>query len=1131
MDVEFPKLEQKILRFWKDKKIFERSLEKKGGDFVFYEGPPTANGKPGIHHILARTFKDVVCRYQTMQGKRVLRKAGWDVHGLPVELEVEKQLGLKNKKEVEEYGLVKFNEECKQSVWNYTQEWKDLTERIGYWVDLKDPYITSDPLYMESTFNIIKTIADKGLLYEGHKVMPYCPRCGTGLSSHEVAQGYKKVSDPAVYVKFKTKLGDLLVWTTTPWTLPANVAIAVNSNIDYVLTEDNLILAKARLEVLENHKIVREFKGEELVGQKYESLFSKEVVDYDIDRQILSADFVTTTEGTGLVHIAPAFGQDDMQMIKETDLPVIVNVDEQGNFKEEVKPWAGLFVKDADPKIIDYLRANNILFKSERYEHDYPFCWRCKSPLLYYAKESWFIKTTDVKEQLIKNNKTINWIPSHIQEGRFGEWLNELKDWALSRERYWGTPLPVWKCTSCTHQEVIGSRDDLSKQKFSTNKYLLLRHGQADSNVNEYFSSFPEKKKNNLTSKGKKQIEKHIKALSDVDIIISSDVDRVKQSAEIIANAINKEVIFDERLREVNFGDFNGAPIGEVNEYFDPDRRSNKVELLYKKYDVPYPEGESGRDVKIRLNGFIKDIDSKYKEKKILIVSHGGPLFALNSINTGTLPAEDAKLKYEVLNLKHGSLRDFEYKQMPLNEGEIDFHRPFIDEVSFMCPKCSAQMKRVSEVIDCWFDSGSMPFSQRHWPFNDKEKLNKAPQLFPADYISEGIDQTRGWFYTLLAISTLLGFESPYKSVIATGHILDEKGEKMSKSKGNIVNPWDMLEKYGADAVRWYFFTINQPGDPKLFKEADVDQSLKKFILTFWNSYKYLKMYDSNPKKDNNILDDWILSKLHRLTSDVTEGLNKYDLTTIARKIENFTINDLSLWYIRRSRSRLQKGLGINTLKLVLIELSKITAPFIPFLSEEIYKDLTGLESVHLESWPKSNKKLINDDLEKDMDRVREMVGSGLKIRNVEGLKVRQPLSLLQIKGNKINSDLLPLIMEELNVKQIEFVDSLNTTYAIDQDLALKLEITPELKEEGMIRETTRQIQIMRKNSGCKPENRIIVYYFGHEELIKRNKDHIISSIKADELINQKLDKSFDIEKEFELDGQSLWLALKIKVK
>ena len=1131
MDIEFPKLEKKILKFWKEKKIFERSLEKKGGDFVFYEGPPTANGKPGIHHILARTFKDVICRYQTMGGKRVLRKAGWDVHGLPVELEVEKQLELKNKKDVEEYGLVKFNEECKKSVWNYTKEWTDLTERIGYWVDLKDPYITSDPLYMESTFNLIKTISDKGLLYEGHKVMPYCPRCGTGLSSHEVAQGYKKVSDPAVYVKFRTKEGSLLVWTTTPWTLPANVAIAVNPEMDYVLTEDKLILAKSRLEILEDYKIVKEFKGKELVGQKYEPLFSKEVVDYDIDRKILSAKFVTTTEGTGLVHIAPAFGQDDMQMVKGTDLPVIINVDKQGNFKDEVKPWKGLFVKDADPKIIDYLKVNNILFKSERYEHDYPFCWRCKSPLLYYAKESWFIKTTEVKDKLIKNNKEINWIPSHIQEGRFGEWLNELKDWALSRERYWGTPLPVWKCTSCEHQEVIGSRQDLIKQKFSTNKYSLLRHGQANSNVKQYFSSFPETKENDLTDKGKKQIAKHIKALADIDIIISSDIDRVKQSAEIIAKAINKEVIFDERLREVNFGELNGNPVGEVNEYFDPDRRFNKSQLLHKKHDLPYPGGENGKDVKIRVNEFIKEIDKKYKNKKILIVSHGGPLFALNSINNGTLPSEDGKLKYEVLNLKHGNLRDFDYKQMPLNEGELDFHRPFIDEVSFVCPKCSAQMKRVPEVIDCWFDSGSMPFSQRHWPFNEKEKINKEPQLFPADYISEGIDQTRGWFYTSLAISTLLGFKSPYKNVIATGHILDEKGEKMSKSKGNIVNPWEMLDKYGADAVRWYFFTINQPGDPKLFKEEDVNQALKKFILTFWNSYKYLKMYDGNPKKDSNILDEWILSKLNRLIEDVANGLNSYDLTTVARKIEDFTINDLSLWYIRRSRKRFQQGLGINTLKLVLIELSKITAPFVPFLSEEIYKDLTGLESVHLENWPKVNKKLISDGIEKDMDRAREIVSSGLKIRSIEGIKVRQPLSLLQIKGNKINDNFLPLIMEELNVKQVDFVDSLNITYAIDQDLALKLEITPALKEEGMIREITRSIQMMRKDSGCKPENRIIVYYSGHGELINRNKENIIDLIKADELINQKPDKAFDVEKEFKLDGQLLWLALKIKVK
>ena len=1125
MNLDFPKLEKKILKYWKDNRIFEKSLDKKTKDFVFYEGPPTANGRPGIHHVLARVFKDVICRYQTMQGKKVIRKAGWDVHGLPVELEVEKSLNLKNKKDVEQYGLSEFNKECRKSVWNYTKEWKDLTERIAYWVDLDNPYITSNPLYMESVFNIIKIISDKGLLYQGHKVMPYCSRCGTGLSSHEVAQGYKKVADPAVYVRFKTKKGDLLVWTTTPWTLPGNVAIAVNPNMDYVLTDNDLILAKSRLEILEDSKIVKEFKGKELIGLEYEALFDKSVVDYDLRRKVLSADFVTADEGTGLVHIAPAFGQDDMEVVKDTDLPVIVNVDEQGNFKDEVKPWKKMFVKDADKHIIQHLKDKNILFKEERYEHDYPFCWRCKSPLLYYAKESWFIKTTDIKDKLIKNNETINWIPNHIKQGRFGEWLNELKDWALSRERYWGTPLPVWECTSCEHQEIIGSRQDLIKQKFSTNEYFLMRHGQADSNVEKYFSSFPEKKENNITKKGKKQIEKHVKKLSDIDIIISSDIDRTKQSAEIIAKAINKKVIFDKRLREVDFGEMNGLPIPEVNQYFDPDNSLDKSQRLRVKYDNPYPGGESGKDIKIRMNDFIKDIEKKYNNKKILIVSHGGPLFALNSINVGSLPDEYFKLKYEVLNLKHGDLREFKYTQMPINNGELDFHRPFIDEIRFMCPKCGAQMKRVNEVIDCWFDSGSMPFAQYHW------MGGKKPDLFPAQYISEAIDQTRGWFYTLLAISALLGFESPYENVIALGHILDEKGEKMSKSKGNIVDPWEMIEKYGADAVRWYLFTVNQPGDPKLFKESDIDQAFKKFILTFWNSYKYLKMYDNNPQKDNNILDEWILSRLNRLIDSVTNGLDSYDITTIARQIDDFVINDLSLWYIRRSRKRLQQGLGINILKLALIELSKLTAPFIPFLSEEIYKDLTGLESVHLDKWPKCNKKLINDEIEKDMEKAREIVSSGLKIRSMEAMKVRQPLSVLQIKGKKLNNAFLPLIMEELNVKNIEFVDSLNIKYAKDGDLALDLEITPELKEEGLIREITRQIQDMRKKSGCKPNNRVIIYYHGFNELINRNKDKIIDLIKADNLINQKIDKAFDIEKDFELDGQSLWLALKIKVK
>jgi len=1124
MDLNFPKLEKQTLKYWKDNHIFEKSLNKKG-DFVFYEGPPTANGKPGIHHVLARTFKDVICRYQTMLGKRVIRKAGWDVHGLPVELEVEKELQLKNKKEVEEYGLVEFNEQCKKSVWTYVKEWEDLTERIGYWVDLDDPYITSDPLYMESVFNIIKTISDKGLLYQGHKVLPYCPRCGTGLSSHEVAQGYRKVSDPAIYVKFKSKKGDLLVWTTTPWTLPGNVAIAVNSDIDYVLTEDNLILSKSRLEILEDYKIKEEFKGKKLIDLEYESLFSKDVVDYDIKRRVLAGDFVTTEEGTGLVHIAPAFGQDDMELIKNTDLPVIVNVDEQGNFKDEVKPWKGLFVKDADSKIIEYLKANHILFKQEKYEHDYPFCWRCKSPLLYYAKQSWFIETTKIKDKLIKNNSKINWIPDHIREGRFGEWLNELKDWALSRERYWGTPLPVWKCTSCEHKEVIGSRQDLMKQKFSTNKYFLIRHGEAESNVQEYFSSYPEKVKNEMTEKGKKQVEKNIKKLPDIDLIISSDILRAKQTAEMIAKEKDVEIIYDKRLREIDFGDLNGEKKGVFDAYFDPENKLSGKEKHGKKYLAPYPNGENGRDVKKRIAGFMREIDKKYNNKKIVIISHGGPLFRFGSLNRGYTPEEDAVLRRGEANIKVGEMKEFEYKQMPLRDGELDFHRPYIDEIEFTCPKCGALMRRVEEVIDCWFDSGSMPFSQHHW------MGGKKPELFPADYISEAIDQTRGWFYTLLAISTLLGFESPYKNVIALGHILDENGEKMSKSKGNIVDPWEMVDKYGADAVRWYLFTVNQPGDPKLFKESDVDQAFKKFILTFWNSYKYLKMYDSNPKKDDNILDRWVLSRLNRLIRDVTNGLNSYDLTIIARKIDDFVINDLSLWYIRRSRTRLQQGLGINTLKLILIELSKLIAPFTPFISEEIFRDLTGLPSVHLEDWPKCNKKLINDGVEKQMDQAREIVGAGLKIRSTQAIKVRQPLSVLQIKGKPLNKDLLPLIMEELNVKDVEFVDSLNSKYAREGDLALSLEITPQLKEEGLVREITRQIQDMRKKSNCKPDNRIIVYYHGLNELINRNKKQIIDTIKADDLINQKIDKAFDIEKDFELDGQSLWLALKIKVK
>ncbi len=1178
MEVGRSKSEEKIAKFWKENQVFEKSLNKKGGDFVFYEGPPTANAKPGVHHVLTRAFKDIICRYQTMQGKRVLRKAGWDVHGLPVELAVEKSLGLKNKKDIEEYGIDKFNQKCKESVWEHAKEWGDLTERIGFWLDLKNPYITSDPLYMESIFNIIKQISNKGLLYQDYKVVPYCPRCGTVLSSHEVAQGYKKIKENAVYVKFEIKNKKfkantfLLVWTTTPWTLPANIAIAVNPKIEYILVKINkeyLIIAKKRQEILEdNFEIIKEFKGEDLVGLQYKPIFKKDVIVLPKNTknayQILPADFVTTQEGTGLVHIAPAFGQDDMELIKtenekqkkESDkFPILLIVDKEGKFTVEVKKWKGMFVKDADSLIIKELKNTNRLFKQEKYEHDYPFCWRCDTPLLYYAKKSWFIKVKDIKQKLIENNQKINWLPEHIKEGRFGEWLRELKDWALSRERYWGTPLPVWKCEHCDHQEVIGGREDLKKQKFSTNQYFVLRHGESTSNVEEFYCSWPEPKKSLLTQKGEFQINEIIEKIKNekIDIIFSSDILRTSQTAELVAKALGKKVKYDIRLREIDMGIFNGKDLQRGREFFNSEVKLSAKEVFLNKFNNGFSEGENFSEVKMRVLDFLKKIDKKFKNKNILIVSHELPILMLKSALLGWTNEEMAEHRKDI-STSTGSFAKIEFKIFPYNQkGELDFHRPYIDEVQFLCPKCGKAMERVPEVIDCWFDSGSMPFSQRHWPFSDQSsKINNysiPPELFPADYISEAVDQTRGWFYTLLAISSLLGFESPYKSVVVLGHVLDKNGQKMSKSKGNVVDPWEMIEKYGADALRWYFYTINQPGDSKLFSEKDLDQRLKKFIMTFWHCFTFWKMYEQTVENKSaeidsqNVLDKWILSKLNGLVGDTTKKLDKYDITGAAREIESFVIDDLSLWYIRRSRKRFQRPdsqkeieQAYSVLRHTLLVLSKLTAPFIPFVSEEIYLEVMNKKdklSVHLDDWLKFDEKLINKTLEQKMDTVRGIVSEGLKIRSDNSIKVRQPLNTLKVRSEKLNKGLLALIQEELNVKNIEFKE--DATKQEHWKLEYDLKITPELQNEGMIREVARQIQDMRKKANCSPEDKVVIYCDGNKDfvnLLNHNKELILSQTRAKDFISQRKEKEiFNIEREIKINNQELWLGLKIVVR
>jgi isoleucyl-tRNA synthetase len=859
--LDVPSMEEGVQNFWEREHIFKKTTEqrKDGPEYVFYEGPPTANGRPGVHHVLARAFKDMFPRYKIMRGYHVSRRGGWDTHGLPVEIEVEKKHGFVNKHQIEEYGIAKFNEECRKSAFEYIRDWGRLTDRIGFWVDLEDAYVTYTNDYIESVWWILKTFWEKDLLYKGYKVVPYCPRCGTPLSDHEVALGYDEAVDPSVFVRMPLvdKPGtSLLVWTTTPWTLPGNVAVAAHPDVDYVTVErdndgarEKLILARPLLEKVfkgEEVKVLETFKGKKLKGVKYHPLFTFVPPDKPAHFVVLG-DFVTTEDGSGLVHMAPAFGQEDMQMANEYDLPVLMTVLPDGTFIPEITPWRGIFVKDADPQIIEDLRARGLLFRKEDYTHTYPFCWRCHTPLLYYARESWYIRTSKYRDQLVALNNSINWVPEHIKEGRFGNWLENNIDWALSRERYWGTPLPIWECADCKNREGIGSVKELSEK--------------------------------------------------------------------------------------------------------------------------------AGRDLT-----------------------------------------------------------------------DLDLHRPYVDEVHFACSKCGGKMTRVPDLIDVWFDSGSMPYAQWHYPFENQDKFKAQ---FPADYICEAVDQTRGWFYSLHAISTLLNDDVAYKNVICLGLILDGEGKKMSKSLGNIVNPWDVLNVNGADAFRWYLYTATPPGQERRFSVDLVGEVIRNFTLTLWNVYSFFVTYANldNPQLtssrvySDNVLDRWLLSELHALVRDVTAAYENYDVTGATRPIEGF-VEKLSTWYLRRSRRRFWKSgsdadkqAAYGTLYTALVTVSKLIAPAMPFIADEFYQNLVrsvdkfAPESVHLAEWPKYDEALIDESLNHEMELVMKLVSLGHQARQKANRKVRQPLkevafSLGNANERKAVETFAELIEDELNVKTVRLLDA-----------------------------------------------------------------------------------------------------------
>lgn len=865
--LDAPALEEGVLKFWKREKIFEKTISTRQGgpEYVFYEGPPTANGKPGVHHVLARAFKDMFPRYKIMRGYHVSRRGGWDTHGLPVEIEVEKKHGFTNKQQIEAYGIAKFNEECRKSAFDYIQDWERLTDRIAFWVDLTTAYVTFQNEYIESVWWILRQFWNKDLLYQGFKVVPYCPRCGTPLSDHEVALGYDEASDPSVFIRLP--LMDepgtsLLVWTTTPWTLPANVAVAAGADIDYVKVEralpatpagtsggtEKLILAQALLEKVfrgEEVKVLETFKGKKLKGTRYQPLFTFMPPEKPAHYVILG-DFVSTEDGTGLVHIAPAFGADDMRVSMEYDLPVIMTVAPDGTFIPEITPWRGVFVKDADPDITDNLEHRGLLYRSERYTHTYPFCWRCKTPLLYYAREAWYIRTSQFKERLVGLNQTIHWVPDHIKDGRFGNWLSNNIDWALSRERYWGTPLPVWECGDCKHQYCIGSVEELSQL--------------------------------------------------------------------------------------------------------------------------------SGRDLT-----------------------------------------------------------------------QLDLHRPHVDNVHFPCQQCGGKMTRVPELIDVWFDSGSMPYAQWHYPFENKETF---AEQFPADYICEAVDQTRGWFYSLHAIGTMLMDSVAFKNVACLGLILDSEGRKMSKSLGNIVNPWDVLNVHGADAFRWYLYTATPPGNERRFSADLVGEVTRSFTLTLWNVYSFFVTYANLDQWQPGTapvayssLDRWLLSELNTLVRSVTAAYEDYDATGATRPIEKF-VEVLSTWYLRRSRRRFWKSdsdsdkqAAYSTLYTALVTVSKLLAPAMPFLADEMYQNLvrsfnpSAPESVHISNWPEVKTGLLDEKLNRDMALVMRLASLGHAARSKANRKVRQPLaeaafSVANVNEREVVRAYEDLLADELNVKKVRLLDA-----------------------------------------------------------------------------------------------------------
>lgn len=1084
--------EETMMTFWSEQNIFQQSLDATADqkEFVFYDGPPFATGLPHYGHLLASTLKDIVPRYKTMQGFHVSRQWGWDCHGLPIENLIEKELGLENKTDIEKHGVDNFNEAARASVLRYEEQWKETIPRLGRWVDMDTPYKSMDSTYTESVWWSFKQLFDKGLVYEGFKSMHLCPRCETTLANFEVNQGYMDIVDLSVTAKFKLANGRyVLAWTTTPWTLPGNVALAVGKDIEYVEVlseEDTFIVAHELVEkVFEGKEYIlgNTMKGSDLLGLSYTPLFDYYAQDVELEHRengwkIYAADFVTTEDGTGIVHIAPAFGDDDMNLGREHNLPFVQHVHKNGRFKDAVRDFPGQLVKSkedhqaADIEIIKHLAHNGGLFSKKKYTHSYPHCWRCDTPLLNYATSSWFLDVSQIKDQMIANNSEVNWIPEHIQQGRFGKWLEGARDWALSRSRYWGAVVPVWKNIETGNPVVIGSFDEMKKYiKPRKNTYHFVRHGQSESNLHGYMNS-DVLVENHLTELGVEQAIAEAKKISKLspDIIICSPMMRARETAEYITKGIDfsGEFHIDERLRELEFGVFEGKTYQEFLEFRDK----------HLFFHNAFEGGESYRDVVIRIGQLIDELEEKYTGKKILLVGHGAIGQALHTLEHGYTDTE-AWQTLDQVSIKNAQVYSFDLLPFPHKANyEFDVHRPYIDQLQLVDTD-GTPLELIGEVFDVWYESGSMPYASLHYPFENKALFDEV--RFPADFIAEGLDQTRGWFYVLSVLGTALFGKIPFKNAVVNGMILAEDGKKMSKRLQNYPPVEKVLNTHGADALRLYLAASPVVhGEAFNFVEKDlVDLSRKvmgrlRNVMTLFMTYKSGKWKMESGKEIKNVLDIWILNRLNQTIIEMTEAMDRYEYDRHVRPLVDF-VDDLSTWYIRRSRDRFksddvaEREAVQATTHHILKTLSLLMAPTTPFIAEELWQDLRSEDdplSVHLAHYPVAQGDMDEEVLEV-MQRVRDLVSSALELRAQAGIKVRQPLGKLKVKSGKWEEEYLAIVRDEVNVKEV-VVDS-----SMSNDIELDTEITPELAKEGDARELIRTIQQFRKDTGMQPDDEL----------------------------------------------------------